>query len=200
MYLTIICLILIVAVVASGLNEGLWGNFLTLVNALLAVLLAINFWEPAAAWLSEQVRAGRYAWDFAALWLLFALFMFAFRTVTDFLSRMKVRFIPPVDKGVGVLFSLLTGWILACFLVMSLHTAPLARNSFRGSFVPEETLFFGADRMLLGFAQRASLTTLSALNSSDAEESAFDPRGEFIIKYASRRGDYESRAGFSGDK
>ncbi|MBX7164752.1 MAG: CvpA family protein [Pirellulales bacterium] len=199
MALTIIFAVVILAVVASSLNEGVWGNFLTLCNVVFAALLAVNFWEPVGKMLAENMKVLRYAADFIALWLVFGVSMFVLRAATDALSRVKLKFPPPIDKGLGVATSLVTAWVMVCFLAMTLHTAPLPRRFLWDSFVAEQPLFlqFWPDRLMLGFSQRMSRTVFSPL-TAEGEDDCFDPRAEYMIKYASQRQEYEFKSGFGG--
>src|SRR3546814_5029641 len=77
-----------------------------------------------------------YVWDYLALWGLFALFYIVFRAGSDLLSKTQVRFKSIVDLAGGSFLALWISWVLVCFTTMSLHTAPLARNSLFGSFQP----------------------------------------------------------------
>ena len=87
---------------------------------------------------------------------------------TDSLSRYRVRFRMPVEHTGRVVFAAWTGWVILCFVVFSLHTAPLARSPFRGGFAQEplSNNFVGLapDRIWLGFMQSRSEGALSRRN------------------------------------
>jgi hypothetical protein len=187
------------ACVAMLYNDGMWSNAIRLINTITAGLLAMNFFEPAADWLEEQAPSYGYFCDFIALWGLFIIFSLIFRLITDRLSQVKVKFLKITDQiGSGVL-ALWVGWVMVCFTLMSLNTAPLARNCLGGSFSSktEDRMFLGfaPDRQWLGFTQKMSQEAY-AHPASDAEWKAektiFDPRGEFLPKYATRRATLES--------
>jgi hypothetical protein len=77
---------------------------------------------------------------------------------------------------------------------MTFHTAPLAREFMWKGFRPEDAVFFGLkpDRQWLGFVQMVSRGSLARMVDETAPEKyVFDPRAEFMPKYASRRGQYE---------
>lgn len=186
-------------------TEGMWSNAVRLVNVITAALLATNFWEPAAGWLEGFNSTYTFFWDFLALWGLFALFMLAFRGMTDAVSRVKVRFPKAVDTAGGCVFAAGVGWVMVCFIMMTLHTAPLAKNFLFGSFQSDQRMFFGLapDRQWLGFAQRQSLGTFSRLLTQEEMDqkpygagggpawqddlAVFDRGARFIPKYLARR-------------
>jgi hypothetical protein len=198
MVLNIVLILIWIVCIAFLWNEGMWSNMITLLNTLLAALVATNYFEPLANLLEQRESSFTYFWDFLALWLLFALTFGLLRAVTDSISKTRVRFKMPVEHAGRVLLSILTGWVFVCFVTMTLHTAPLARTSFRGSFAPDPQTrhFFGLapDLTWLGFMQNASLQGYSrpdeqavAIEPVDRGLRVFDPRGEFAVKYAARR-------------
>jgi uncharacterized membrane protein required for colicin V production len=195
---TILMFFILFACVAMLYNEGMWSNAIRLINVITAALLAMNFFEPLADWLEQSVSESyTFFWDFISLWGLFIIFSIIFRQLTDRLSNVKVKFLKIADQvGSGVL-SLWIGWVIVCFLMASLHTAPLSRNCLFDSFIPEEkmVLGFAPDRQWLGFTQKVSQ---GPYDRSDGEKSMFDPRGEFLLTYATRRANLESNVKSNG--
>ncbi len=198
---SVLLIVVIVSVVASSLNEGLWGNAITFFNVVISALLATNYWEPLSKWLSSEVPSGRYLWDFMVLWALFALSMFLLRAFTDAASKYKMKFVKALDVIGGLGFSLATGWVLVSFMLMTFHTAPLSREFFGGGFKPESHMFFGLapDRHWLGFVQRLSNGPYEPLNAAE-DNPGFDPGAEFMIKYGARRDAYTEEMGFLAGK
>lgn len=194
---SVLMIVVFVAVVASSLNEGLWGNAITFFNVVISALLATNYWEPLSSWLSSEIPSARYLWDFLTLWAIFSISMFILRALTDAASKYKMKFVKAVDSVGGLLFSLATGWVLVAFLMMTLHTAPLAREFLGGGFDPEEQMFFGTapDRHWLGFVQRLSNGPYRPINPDEGFY-GFDPGAEFMIKYAARRKEYADNPAF----
>ena len=131
--LTLILLVIFLACVGVCYPEGMWSNAIRLINVVTAALLATNFWEPLAAWLDGWNNTYTYFWDFIALWGLFALFMVILRMLTDTISKVKVRFLSIADRIGSGLFAAWVGCVMVCFTLMTLHTAPLARNFMFGS-------------------------------------------------------------------
>jgi hypothetical protein len=184
--LSLILFLIFFAVVAMTFNEGMWANAIRLINVVTAGLLAMNFFEPLAQWLDDWEPSYTYAWDFLSLWLCFAIFHEILRLFTDRLSTTKVRFLKMADRIGGGVLAVWVGWFMICFTLMSLHTAPLDRNFLSGGFLTGDdarmVLGLAPDRQLLGFMQKSSVGVFSR-----SEENAFDPNGEFMPKYATRR-------------
>ena len=180
--LTLLLLLIFALCVAFLFNGGLWSCVIALFNVLMATLLAINYFEPLANFFDTQYKDLTYTYDFVALWLIFVVAYVALRAITDFLSKVNVRFKRPVDVAGGLLFAACVGWVMVCFTTMTLHTAPL-HTDFMGAFAtPQTREFFGfaPDRVWLGFAQKTSQGVLDRSNT-------FDPNADYIYKYRARR-------------
>lgn len=190
MYISFLLVLVFVACFAALMQNGLWGNAIALINTVTAALLASSLWEPLADKLDKWDASYTYLWDFLAIWGIFAVSLGVMRAVTDALSKVKVRFLKPIDQAGGYFFAAWVGCVMVCFTLMTMHTAPLARSFLFGSFAPtpEENMMFGLapDHKWLGFVQKMSLTSLSR-----SQVVPFDPRAEFILKYGERRARYE---------
>jgi hypothetical protein len=185
--LPLLMFVLLFAIVAACFGEGMWSNAVRLVNVVTAALLATNFYEPIARWLDGWDKSYTFLWDFLALWGLFSIFLLIFRELTDRISRVKVRFLKVADRIGSVAFSFLVGWVVVCFTLMTLHTAPLGRNFMWGGFTTDRdermVMGLGPDRQWLGFTKNIST---AAFGRSD-ESWEFNSDDEFIPKYATRR-------------
>ena len=182
---------------ATLYTEGMWSNAIRLINVVTAGLLAVNFFEPVARWLDGWNASYTYWWDFLALWGLFALFMMIFRELTDRISKVKVRFLKLADRIGSGLLALWVGWVMVCFTMMTLHTAPLARNFLFDGFQPEEKMIMGLapDRQWLGFVQKESMGAFcrsATPEQWEQEKYVFDPNADFMPKYATRRANLEA--------
>jgi hypothetical protein len=180
-------------------KEGLWHSILIFFNVLASAALATNYFEPTALWLDSKAPTFSYVIDVVALWGLFTAFFVIFRLLTELASRVKVRFHKWVDLPGGMLLSAWTGWILVCFFMMSLHVAPLAKHSFGGAFQekPDSRMFLSLapDRKWLAFMHKLSFGAFGrgpSGSDSNSQDHIFDPEGTFILKYATRRGIYET--------
>lgn len=181
MLLTLFALAILLTMVGLLFNQGLWSVLIALVNVVIAGLVATNAFEPLANALGKGTSA-----DFLALWALFVGAFVLLRMVTDSLSRATVVFEPWVNQVGAVALSLVVGWVLVCFTTFSLHAAPLGRTAFGGAFMetPDaKMLGVGADRLWLAFVHGQSKAALGR-----GPDHVFDPRGEFVYKYATRRG------------
>ncbi len=161
MYVDLVLLVVFFAVVAMLVREGLWSNAISFFNVMTAAMLASNYFETLADWLTKKFPSYTYLLDFLSLWAIFCAVLIVLRLLTDRISRVKVRFKMPVEWAGGIFFALWVGWIMVCFTTFSLHTAPLARNSFGGDFQPTPTsdMFFGLapDRQWLAWMHTMSL-------------------------------------------
>lgn len=174
------------AVLAMLARDGLWSNTLALFNVLLSGLAATNYFEPLASFLTNNVYGGMvHYWDLLAFTALFGGCVIVLRFLLKTASAYRLRFHPVLDNAGGIAFALWTGWITVCVVCFASHLAPLTKSYMGGSFKPERSMFFGLapDRVWLGFVQQLSE---GALGHGDPE-GIFDPQGELMLKYASRR-------------
>ncbi len=128
MILTGILLMILLFCIGFLFAEGMWSNALRFITVVAAALLATNYFEPVADQLDAWLPSYTYCWDFVALWGLFAVFVVLFRAMTDQLSKVKVRFPAKIDQAGSVVFSALVGWVMVCFTLTTLHTAPLGEK------------------------------------------------------------------------
>ncbi|MDX1948532.1 MAG: hypothetical protein SFU86_24310 [Pirellulaceae bacterium] len=199
MLMTLFLLLIFIAVGAGLWFQGLWSVAITLINLLLAMLIATNLWEPICS-LVESLGGGSltYLLDFVVLWILFGVTFSILRGITDLLSRKRVQFILPVEMAGRSILSIWCAWLVVCFTAFTLHTAPLASENPLGAWsTPESKVFFGLgpDRMWLGLVQMTSRGAFSRgafsgnTNPADANLNVetFDPNGDFLIRYHDRR-------------
>lgn len=192
MYLNGLLILIILATVALLFREGLWSNTLGLFNAVTAALIATNYFEPVSRMLSGVVPYMDYSWDVIVLGVLFALSYAVLRQLCLAVSKYRVRFHPLADQIGGTFMAVWTSWVAVCFICFAFHTAPMSRTFFFGSFDPEKPVFFGLgpDRLWLGFVHKVSNGGGWGRNQTDDQGqvlSRFDPQGDFMLKYASRR-------------
>jgi hypothetical protein len=197
MIITLVLLLIIVIVIGIVGTDGLWHSVITFFNVLLAATLATNFFEPASLWLDAQIPTFTFIVDILVLWGLFALFALIFRLLTSALSKVRVKFLKPVDLIGGMLVSAWTGWILVCFTLMSLHVAPLPLSGFGSAFQPEpeSRMFFSLapDRKWLSLTQKMSRGGFARSAPLDEPDKyVFDPQSRFILTYGARREILES--------
>jgi hypothetical protein len=187
-------LLVAVSLLAFLGTAGLWSNLITLVNVVVAGLLAMNFFEPLAGWIAGMLggmfASGPYYADLTAIWGLFAGILFALKFATDNLSRIKVKFPRPLEMAGSYVVIAAISWIMICFTAATLHMAPLAREFMYGAFNGEKPAFFGfaPDHYWLGFVQRTS-------QGAFGRGHIFDDQGTFVFRYAGRRELFDRTAG-----
>jgi hypothetical protein len=186
MYLWLIVLLIFGGSVAFLVNGGLWTNTLVLINAVTAGLIAFNYFEPLASFLDRQEASYTYFWDFLSLWLIFAVAMGAMRSVTDLLSRVKVKFRKPVDQAGGIIMACVVGMVMVSFTMASLHTAPLARKFLSDNFDPESPIAMSPDRQWLKFFGMESRGSFYG-----GRRFPFGRTADFVTRYANRRANWE---------
>ena len=196
MILSIICLVIFACCLAFVFNEGLWGAAIMFFNVMTAALLATNLFEPVANWILGMAPSLYYAADFFALWGVFVLSLLLLRTLTDFLSRHRVRFLKQIDTAGGVFFAAWIGWIMVQFTLFSFHTAPMSRNFLDFQTKPDSRMFFnlGPDRDWLAFVHTLSKDGALARDppANQPELYVFDPHADFILRYGEKRKQLES--------
>ena len=193
---TALLLVIFVAVAISLYTEGLWGNALRLINVVTSALLATNFYEPLANWLGGMGALTSYTHilDFICLWLLFGIFMGLLRGMTDYISKVKVRFLGIVDQvGSGILACCVAA-VMVSFVTMTMHTAPLAEEFLWKGFQSDKRMMFGLapDRQWLGFASKVSRGAFSRSPAKPLDSQ------HFRSQYKQRRSEIEAQVKSTG--
>jgi len=196
-FVLLLCVLAVLALITAVVgSQGLWHSLITFFNVLVAALIATNYFEPISEWLDYNGPTFTYLIDFLVVWALFAAVFMTLRMLTDMFSRVKVRFIKPVDMAGGFLMAFWTGWVFVCFAMMTLHTAALPRNYLGGAFQPKPesrmVLGLAPDRQWLALVHRLSKESLRPVGS---ENRVFDPQGEFVLRYGARRAEFETVPG-----
>ena len=189
-------LLVMVMVFAFTFKAGLWNNLTRLIVIITAGLIATNWFEPLASYIETSVPWLWYFADYGAIWTIFCVALFSLNYVTMKLSFTSVRFTKTVDEVGSAVFSAACGFALVCFVAMTLHMAPLGRESFFGSFKPEQPMFFGLypDRMWLAFCQQCSRGVYS-----NGDANVFDPKSDFLLRTAAKRERFDAaKSAFSG--
>jgi hypothetical protein len=182
MTVTLILAGVFVAVAFGIWREGPWSGLIMLLNLLLAASMATAWYPTVVDRIEPLLASYTYLLDFVVLQGLFCLLLLAFREATDRLSRTRVRFRKPVELAAGPLVAAVTAWVMVCFTAASLHTAPVPREFVQPT--PEARMFFGLapDRRWLAWVRGASMRGPFA-----RPQSPFDPKADFILRYADRR-------------
>ncbi len=201
--LNVLMFVIIMACAGTLYTEGMWGNAVRLVDVVFAGLLATNYWEPLSRFLEGRFPTFTFFWDFLSLWIVFCVSFIVLRVLTDFASRVKVRFLKIAEQIGSAFFALWIGYVMVCFTMFTLHTAPLGERFMGGGFQPGEGNFIlglAPDLQWAGFAQKMSRGPFSrglaedeldeygqAEDEREARTAVFDREGDFVPKYAARR-------------
>jgi len=113
----LLILLVFVAVVASTWWFGIWNNVLTLVNLILAGLIASGFYENVASNLQGSLSDFKAVLSFISVWLTFAVSFILLRVMTDMISSKKLKF-EKTTELIGQ--SVLSVWIACVFVAFTL--------------------------------------------------------------------------------
>jgi len=162
LYLTVMLVFLCFAAIAMTVNEGLWNNTISLLNIMLAGILAIFGGVPLGNFLLRQSgKPPEFAWYFvfAGMWIIFALSVTAMHFVTSSSSRVRVRFLPVLDKVLGRAFRPLL-WNV-CPSKRENGLSAMRRIGKRRRLSMPERLFEGSSRVLCKGKSRIALFLVS---------------------------------------
>ncbi|MBI1346829.1 CvpA family protein [bacterium] len=137
-------------------SEGAWSAGVTFLSVILAGLVAMNFFEPAAILLSRSLPGWDDRFDVIALLGLFAGGVFLLRMLGERVAPSYIQVHAMVDQVGRWAFGLGTGYVTMAILLTALHTAPVSREIL--GFTPERANVFGLapDSQWLGFTQYVS--------------------------------------------
>jgi hypothetical protein len=169
--------------------QGLWSGVVTLVNLILAMVIATSFYEPVVTALEGIGALASYTYllDFVVLWIVFAFAFGILRAFTDGLSKSQVSFPTPFEMVGRSVMALFCGWLMVCFVAFSLHFAPLNSPTPLGAWTTPAARTLGPvspDRLWLGFMHSRSKGALGG--------NVFDPNADFLLRYRDRRVKYSA--------
>lgn len=207
--LSLVLIFIFLIVAAAVWFQGLWSSVVTLINLLMAMMLAFNFFEPIADMIDGKDRSYTYLVDYLLLWGLFVLSYGIMRLFTDMLSRKRVAFDFWTETVGRSIMALWIAWLFVGFVCATLHTAPLNAHPMGFQETPTSGNFLGMSpgRQWLAFMQSRSRGALSRGESNAANLSPlpeddqlnvriFDPESRFILKYHQRRIDFEAEPNY----
>jgi hypothetical protein len=179
--------IVMFASVAMMVREGLWSNTLTLFNIIVSGLVAFGFYSPLVIYLDELSGGQHTYWlDFAVIWGLFMAAMAICRSLTGAVSKTRMRFKHPIDPVGGPLIGIIASWVLASFVLATLHTSPMPKDQFgdwlKHSDIASASPIWTPDAAWLRFVEKMS--QVAALGSPGTERFR---ASAFITIYADHR-------------
>jgi hypothetical protein len=123
-YVAILLLFVLFAGIAMTVNEGLWSNTVTLLCVTLGGLLAWH-WGPVLGRLvieqAEPSSENEWAFWFASIWGVYFLVVTVLRIIADRSSRVRMRFIRPLDMAGGIVIGLAVAVMFSSFAAYALY-------------------------------------------------------------------------------
>jgi len=189
--------IVMLIVAYAHFREGLFTAAVMLVNILLAGLITFNFWEPLAETF-DAILAGSIISGYEDLLVLTGLFagsLALLRALTNKLSPDQIEFPGYVQQFGGGALGLVSGYLVAGFLVCTLETLPWHENfmNFQPRTENETALrtYLPPDRTWLAIMRHAGAHAFASTpdkDKSDAENPydryvTFDRDGTFEIRF-----------------
>ena len=186
-------------------QDGPWNAVLTFFSVIFGGLLAMNFFEPLAIFITRQIPSQEARADIISLLGLFTVFVFLIRLGLEQISPTNLD-LPDIAYKIGQWgFGLATAYVTMAIILTSLHTAPLPRKFF--GFTPERKNFLGVsspDVQWLGFTQhvtehvfarryidrqkqQVAFRNFDGLRHQFPGQQGSDYLPTFIIRYATRR-------------
>jgi hypothetical protein len=211
------CTIIMMLIIAyASFREGALTAFATFINVCVAGVVAFNFWEPLAD-LLDSLLAGTFLAgfeDFLFLLLIFCVALGTLRALTNNLAYVHVEYPAAVAQGGGVLFGLMTGYVVAGFLISAMETLPWHENfmHFEPRVENESTIrsFLPPDRAWLALMRRVGAYPLSGRAPEDEPDevesnydhyATFDRDPSFELRYLRYRryGDNRDKLPYQGE-
>ena len=148
---------------------GFWNNMLTMINCLLAALIATSAYPAISEFvvnLDKDENSFAYVGDFVGLWAVFVISFMLLRGFTDSLSKYRLKFDIITEMAGRTVFSIGTAIVMLCFTNFTLQLAPLDQELFSESGKPTSATDAAVsslpDQMWIGYAQYASTGPLSS--------------------------------------
>jgi hypothetical protein len=134
------------AAVAMTINEGLWNNAILLLAIVLGGLLGIFVGVPVGNLIAEQAGADTeqlWYFVFAGVWGVFSLSVLVIRLILDRTSRVRMKFIPLVDKIGGPIIGLIAAVMFTSFVTYTLDRIPIKAGqwSYSDAAAWQESVF-----------------------------------------------------------
>src|SRR5262249_17133285 len=185
--LAFLSILVMLLVAYAHWREGIFTAFCTLVNIFFSGLICFMFFEPLADELEPLMKSmGAEGYeDSLAMVALFAITLGILRVVTNNLANTELEFPAPITKGGGALLGLLSGYLVAGFLVCVLQTLPWHENFLQFEAKVESSDRSTPIRRLL--PPDRVWPALGAVPMSCAGRAPLPPRCEFGCRYARSR-------------
>lgn len=123
-YLAVLMFAIFFAGFAMTVNEGLWSNAITLFCVMLAGVIAVPGGLALAGYVIAQAQPSpenEWAFKFGSIWGVFFFAVMILRIATDRISRIRMKFVKPLDVAGGILLGLVVSLMLTSFSAMMLY-------------------------------------------------------------------------------
>ena len=140
LYLTVLLGFVFFAGIAMTVNEGVWSNLIAAGAVLAAGVAGMFFGAPLGKFALEKSGTDvSFTWYFlfAGVWLTFFVVIVILRILFDRASKVRVRFIPQIDKFLGPVFGLLVATLFTSLLACTLLYFPVAGEAWNFDDGPE---------------------------------------------------------------
>ena len=194
MWINVVFGLIILIVAWSLIREGLWGATLIFFEVIVAGLIALNFFEPLAGLVQDNLAFLAGYEDGLVLLLLFGLALFILHEADGALWPNMVRFPGLVHRGGAVVFGVLTGLAVSGFLLCAFQTFPVQTDFLGYDSEQQMVMGMGLDRYWLAFGNRMSRKTMGR-----GADHVFDPQASFIDMYKIRRAAGVTSTGEEGE-
>jgi CDP-diglyceride synthetase len=128
------------AAVAMTINEGLWNNAILLMAIVLGGLFGIFVGVPVGNMIAAQAGADSektWYFVFAGVWGVFSLSVLIIRIAMERTSRVRMKFIPLVDKIGGPIVGLVAAVMFTSFVTYTLDRIPIKAGEWSYSDAAE---------------------------------------------------------------
>ena len=139
LYLCILIFFVFFAGVAMTIGEGLWNNTINLIIMLISGVAAVCLGYPLGMFALEKFeKPPELAWYFvfAGVWLVFFAWIMVFRVIGERLSRVRMKFVPPLEMAAGPLMGLVLAVMFSSFLAFTLYYIPIRAGYWTASQAP----------------------------------------------------------------
>jgi uncharacterized membrane protein required for colicin V production len=211
-----ILILIFLLVIAACWWFGLWSNLITLVNLILAGMVASSLYPVLAGKIMAWQPTYRMLAEFVSLWTVFVLAFILLRGITDVLSPIRLKFDFLTETIGRSVLSVCIASVFVCFTMFSLQLAPLPPDWFGSSkqantAIPDAPAdfktksAFGPDRLWISFIRSASKGAFAESREKsfllptdrrefvvnekplELESRVFDPLGLFFVDRESYR-------------
>src|SRR5947209_6954801 len=166
--LMILTLAVIGGVAFAQYRNGLFTSTVMILQVLIAGVVAFNFWEPVATELEPylaDINSAVGLEDCIALTAVFCLTLLGLRWITNRINKAMIDFPPIVQQIGGPAAGVVSGYLVAGFLICVMETMPLEANFLgfqpRKDDEPAVRSYFPPDRVWLALMRHAGAYAFS---------------------------------------